>query len=84
MGKTNHFIYVFAVYVLDRQEIGTNRQMFFINVSWMVWQKSSWTLNNAAAVVYLVSSVTFTILGIVLMVYFYRWGLGKLFNYKNK
>lgn len=73
--STRFSSYVYSVYLW---------QMFFINVSWMVWQKSSWTLNNAAAVVYLVSSVTFTILGIVLMVYFYRWGLGKLFNYKNK
>ena len=47
-------------------------QMFFINAIWMIWQKTPWTLNDTTAIIYLVCSVTITILGIVLMVKVWR------------
>ncbi len=56
--------YVYPVYLW---------QMFFINIIWLIWQKSHWTLNDATAVAYIVCSVTITISGIVLMFKAWRW-----------
>ncbi len=68
--------YVYPVYLW---------QMFFINGLWIIWQRLHWHLNDHSAVVYLVCSVTFTILGIVAMMKVYRKICDKItsgqFNY---
>lgn len=65
--------YVYPVYLL---------QMFFINGIWMIWQKTGLPLTDAKAIVYLICSVTFTIVGIVVMVMVCKWALGKLSKIK--
>lgn len=59
-------------------------QMFFINAIWMVWQRTHLALNDAIAVVYLICSVTLTIIGIVLMVKGYHWGYSKVLSNHRK
>lgn len=61
--STSFSPYVYPVYLW---------QMFFINAIWMIWQKTPWTLNDTTAIIYLVCSITFTMLGIVLMVKIWR------------
>lgn len=62
--STSFSPYVYSVYLW---------QMFFIEGLWMLWQRSHIPLNDATAVIYLFCSVTFTILGIVLMMKSWRW-----------
>jgi len=56
--------YVYPVYLL---------QMFFINGIWQIWRRVGFVLTDATAIVYLVSSVALTIVGIVMVVKIYCW-----------
>lgn len=66
--------YVYPVYLW---------QMFFINGIWLVWRKVGFSLNDATAIVYLVCSAALTIVGIVMVVKFYRWVSGLIRNRKQ-
>lgn len=62
-ASTRFSSYVYPVYLW---------QMFFINGLWIIWQRLHCQLNDSTAVVYLLCSVVFTILGIVAMIKVYR------------
>jgi len=59
-------------------------QMFFINGLWLVWQKIGMPLTDTTAIAYIVFSVVFTIVGIVILVKIYRSLVGKLLKRKRE
>lgn len=63
-NSTRFSPYVYYVYLW---------QIFFIEGIWKVWQKTHLTLNEATSILYLIFSVSFTILGIVIMMKSWRW-----------
>lgn len=73
--STSFSPYVYPVYLL---------QMFFINGLWLVWQKIGLPLTDATAIAYIVFSVVFTIVGIVILVKIYRSLVGKLLKRKRE